>query len=121
MMFIIRSTGDKPGDGPIQIKAMRKTPERIPGGAGKTDYFCVGKSNAITALRSRGWEVVELRDGWYEDDTGGGIAIFGQGRYWEVRDTPFSVKEAVGPEGETAPSASPEADLVNVRGAIFGV
>ena len=53
----------------------------------------------MAALRASGWEVVELRDGWYEDDRGGGIAISGQGKYWEIRDTPFTVKEAVGPGG----------------------
>jgi hypothetical protein len=121
MMFIVRCLGDKPIAPPIEIKAVRKTPQFVPGGVGKTDYFCVGEAAAITALRGEGWEVVELRDGWYQDDAGGGIAISGQGKYWEVRDTPFTVKDAVRPAGETAAPAGAETELVNVRRAIFGV
>ena len=121
MMFIVRSLGDKPVAPPIEVKAVRKTPQLVPGGAGKTDYFCVGEAAAMTALRAAGWDVVELRDGWYQDDAGGGIAISGQGKYWEVRDTPFTVKEAVNPASKAASPAGAEADLVNVRRAIFGV
>jgi len=44
----------------------------------------------------------------------------GQGRYWEIRDTLFTVKDAAGP-AETAASSKAEAEHVNVRGAIFGV
>ncbi len=33
-----------------------------------------------------------VHDGWYADDTGGGVAIWGQGRHWEIRDTPFTVR-----------------------------
>jgi hypothetical protein len=121
MMFIVRSRGERPQAASIAIKAVRKTPAIIPDGAGKTDYFCVGDAEAMAALRAAGSEVVELRDGWYEDDAGGGVAIWGQGKYWEVRDTPFTVKEAAGPAAGEARSAEPAGDLVNVRGAIFGV
>jgi hypothetical protein len=120
MMFIIRSAGEKPCAAAILIKAVRKTPAIVAGAAGKTDYFCVGEPEAIAALRALGREVVELRDGWYEDDAGGGIAISGHGKYWEVRDTPFTVREAVGPAAEPAPSGAADGDLVNVRGAVFG-
>lgn len=119
MMFIIRSTGDRPNLAAIVIKAVRTTPAIVADGAGKTDYFCVGDAEAIAALRAKGWEIVELRDGWYEDDAGGGIAISGHGKYWEVRDTPFSVTEAVRPAAEGGQPAA-EGDHVNVRGAIFG-
>jgi hypothetical protein len=44
----------------------------------------------------------------------------GQGRYWEIRDTLFTVKDAAG-RAETAASSKAEAEHVNVRGAIFGV
>ena len=122
MMFIIRSAGDRPtGAAPVQIKLVRRTPALVADGAGKTDYFCVGEAETVTALRAEGWEVVELRDGWYEDDAGGGIAISGHGKYWELRDTPFTVAEAVGPVGEPGSPGCPEKDLVNVRRAIFGV
>lgn len=122
MMFIVRSRGEKPGTALVQIKATRRTPEIVPGGAGKTDYFCVGEAEAMAALRAAGREVVELRDGWYADDAGGGVAIFGHGRYWEVRDTPFTVKESVGPGGASVRAGEAEkGEQVNVRGAIFGV
>jgi hypothetical protein len=120
MMFIVRGAGDEPDSAAIRIKAVRKTPAIVPNARGKTDYFCIGQAEAMATLSVKGWEIVELRDGWYEDDAGGGIAISGHGRYWEVRDTPFTVKEAVGTEAETA-GPHGEADLVNVRGAIFGV
>ncbi|HYM71825.1 MAG TPA: hypothetical protein VET89_02515 [Stellaceae bacterium] len=121
MMFIIRSGGDEPSAASIQVKAVRKTPAIVSDGSGKIDYFCVGEAEAMAALRTQGWEIVELRDGWYDDDAGGGIGISGHGKYWEVRDTPFTVKEAVGPAGEASGTGAGNGDMVNVRGAIFGV
>jgi hypothetical protein len=120
MMFIIRSPGEAPTLPAIAVKASRMTPATVPGGIGKTDYFCVGETDSLAALREAGWEVTELRDGWYAGDNGGGVAISGHGRYWEIRDTLFTVKEAVGPT-DTAASGGADADLVNVRRAIFGV
>ncbi|HEU0217427.1 MAG TPA: hypothetical protein VFQ90_12260 [Stellaceae bacterium] len=119
MMFIIRSDAGTPTLAGVQVKVSRKTPEIVPTGAGKTDYFCVGETQAMAALRAEGWDVVELRDGWYADDAGGGVGISGHGRYWEVRDTPLTVKEAVGPAD--APAATEGGEEVNVRKAIFGV
>jgi hypothetical protein len=119
MMFIIRSDAGTPALAGVQIKVSRKTPEIVPMGAGKIDYFCVGKTEAMATLRAEGWEVIELRDGWYADDTGGGVGISGHGRYWEVRDTPLTVKEAVEPAD--APTAAEGGEEVNVRKAIFGV
>jgi len=119
MMFIIRSF-ERPPPTSAVVKVVRRTPAIIPQGAGKTDYFCVGQGEDIAALSAEGWETVELHDGWYEDGTGGGVAISGHGKYWEVRDTPFTVKESGGPAeeaGGTAVSDKP----VNVRGAVFGV
>jgi hypothetical protein len=120
MMFIVRTGGKAPTGPAIDVKASRRTPDAVSGGASKTDYFCVGDAEAVAALRAGASDVVELRDGWYAGDNGGGIAISGHGRYWEIRDTLFTVKEAVGPAGTTAP-ADASAELVNVRGAIFGV
>ncbi len=119
MMFIIRSAAGMPEFAGMQLKVSRKTPEIVPSAVGKIDYFCVGTTEAIAALRAEGWDVVELRDGWYADDAGGGVGISGHGRYWEVRDTPLTVKEAVGPAD--APVAAEGSDAVNVRKAIFGV
>ena len=117
MMFIIRSGGEWPVRSDIEVKLSRDTPSAVAAAAGKTDFFCVGEADAITALRDAGWNVVELHDGYYEDGVGGGIAIWGQGRYWEIRDTPFTVREASGPGGAAAPR---EGEHVEVRRAIFG-
>ena len=121
MMFIIRTGSDLPALAGITLKIRRRTPDTVSNAAGKTDYFCVGDEAAITVLREQGLDIVELRDGWYADDSGGGVGISGHGRFWEVRDTPFSVKEAVGPARTTASTQDGTAEQVNVRGAIFGV
>ncbi len=104
----------------MDVKLSRTTPPIVPDATGKTDFFCVGEADSMAALRASGWTIVELHDGYYEDGKGGGVAIWGQGKYWEIRDTPFTIKEAVGP---TAPAEAPaaEGEQVNVRGAIFGV
>ena len=120
MMFIVRSGGARPEAPGIQAKLSRQTPANLPDAVGKIDHFCTGEAPAIAALRAAGWTVVELHDGYYEDGKGGGVAIWGQGRYWEIRDTPFTVTEAVGPAGGSD-AAAKESEHVNVRGAIFGV
>jgi hypothetical protein len=119
MMFVVRSAGEKPEMPGIAVKLSRDTPAIVKEGAGKTDFFCVGEEAAIASLRDAGVQVVELRDGYYEDGRGGGVAIWGQGKYWEIRDTPFTVKEAIGPaaDSEAAPA---EGEHVEVRRAIFG-
>jgi hypothetical protein len=118
MMFIIRSP-ERPPPTFVDIKVVRRTPAIVAQGAGKTDYFCVGEGEDIGALRAGGWEIVDLRDGWYEDDAGGGIAIFG--KYWEVRETPFTVKESFVPTKTMAGVAAASDEPVYVRGAVFGV
>ena len=120
MMFIVRTSGDLPVLTGVALKAQRRTPGMVPNAAGKIDYFCVADEAAVATLHDRGFDVVRLRDGWYADERGGGIVIFGHGRFWEVRDTPFTVKEAVGPAA-TATSSRADAEQVNVRVAIFGV
>jgi len=97
MMFIVRTRGERPRDSCVQIALARKTPSLVSDGADLIDLFCVGDDNAADQLREQGWDVVTLRDGWYQGDGEGGVAIWGHGKYWEVRDTPFSVKEAAGP------------------------
>jgi hypothetical protein len=121
MMFIVRGAASAPNVAAVQVKLTRQTPAIVFGGAGKTDHFCVGDPEAVAALRVDGWEIVELRDGWYADDSGGGVAISGQGKYWEVRDTPFTVKEAVGPGGDASSATDGADEQVNVRREIFGV
>jgi hypothetical protein len=119
MMIIARSSEALPGAPGITVKLRRPTPASVKDGVGKTDYFCVGEAAAIAALREAGREVVELRDGYYEDGKGGGVAIWGQGRYWEIRSDPLTVIDAVGPSGAAQPAA-PGAEHVEVRRAIFG-
>jgi len=118
-MFIIRSDAGMPAPTDVHVKVSRRTPEIVRSGAGKTDYFCVGAPETMEALRRKGLDVVELRDGWYADDAGGGVGISGHGSYWEIRDTPLTVKEAIGPAD--APGAVEGGEEVNVRKAIFGV
>ena len=98
---------------------MRRTPSLVASEPGQTDLFCVGDESEAVRFGERGWTVVRLRDGWYADDGEGGVAVWGQGAYWEVRDTPFSVKEAVGPAGEVA-SPDEGAETLDVRKGIFG-
>jgi hypothetical protein len=120
MMFIVRSSGKPPETVGIVVKLSRTTPSIVPDAAGKTDFFCVGETEAMAALRALGCTIAELHDGYYEDGRGGGVGIWGQGKYWEIRDTHFTVKEAVGPT-TSAVAGQVEGETVNVRGAIFGV
>jgi hypothetical protein len=119
MMIVIRSNRAPPQVAGIAVKLRRRTPGSVAGGAEKTDFFCVGEAAAIDALRAAGCDIVALRDGYYEDDRGGGVAIWGQGRYWEIRSDPFTVAEAVGPSGAAQPAAG-DPEQVAVRRAIFG-
>jgi len=123
-MFIVRRRGERPADGylapGIRIAAVRQTPGIVAEHADQIDLFCVGDDAAPEALEAQGWSVVRPRDGWYQADGEGGVAIWGQGTFWEVRDTPFSVREAVGPASDTAADED-DGGEVNVRRAIFGV
>ena len=112
MMFIVRVRDGGPR--PPLMKMIRRTPPIVPDSAGMVDFFCVGDPDAA---RATGITVVPVHDGWYADDIGGGVAIWGQGLYWEVRETPFRVKEACGPANKESSAA--EDDVVNVRAAIF--
>ena len=120
MMFIVRSSTGRPEANGLQVKLARATPATVKDAAGKTDFFCLADAAVIAGLRDKGLQVVELRDGYYEDGRGGGVAIWGQGRYWEIRSEPLTVVEACGPGGESGASPK-EGEHVNVRGAIFGV
>lgn len=114
MIFIVRT---EPGRAPaLKVKMTRRTPSIVPDSAGRADYFCLGDPDAA---RAANLPVVPVHDGWYADDTGGGMAIWGQGMFWEVRDTPFTVKEACGPEAWPTRPPQSEGDDVNVRQAIF--
>jgi hypothetical protein len=114
MIFIVRTESGKMP--PLETKMVRKTPAIVPDSGGKTDYFCLGDPETAKA---EGLPVAAVHDGWYADDSGGGMAIWGQGMFWEVRDTPFSVRQACGPEAWPVDLRHDRDALVNVRQAIF--
>jgi len=76
MIYVVR-TPPAPG-----VRCVMQRRSRVEPGA--TDYFCVSDDENIAPLH----------DGWYPDDTGGGAAVWGNGRYWEIRSTPFEVTES---------------------------
>ncbi|HEY1410794.1 MAG TPA: hypothetical protein VGF36_01575 [Rhodopila sp.] len=114
MIFIVRTGPGRVPD--FAIKMTRQTPDTAPDSAGRRDFFCLGDPEAA---KSAGWPVVPVHDGWYDDDATGGMAIWGQGMFWEVRDTPFVVKEACGPEAWPADPLSGQTEDINLRQAIF--
>jgi hypothetical protein len=124
MMFLVRAQGDWQACWPEEVRAriavVRRTPSIVREADDQTDLFCVGEEAEADRLRDLGLQVILLRDGWYEDDTGGGVAIWGQGVYWEIRDTPLTVKEAVGPATGTGPDGE-GGETLDVRRGIFGV
>jgi len=111
-MFVIRNDGAVPAG--QEVKLTRRTPAIVAADAACVDWFCLGDPEAA---RHAGHNVVALHDGWYADDAGGGVAIFGP--YWEIRDTPFSVREAA-PDPGLARQQHGGEEVVNVRKAIFG-
>jgi hypothetical protein len=115
MMFIIRTTGERPSGTGFTIRLARRTPALVSGGT--CDFFCDGDPGVANGQQLN---VVPVHDGWYADDTGGGVAIWGQGRFWEIRDTPFTVRETSA-EGPLQSDEARDGDVVNVRQAIFGV
>lgn len=112
MMFIIRTAGETPTGAGFTVRLIRRTPAT----EGSRDFFCDGDPGA-----ARVFNVVPLHDGWYADDTGGGVAVWGQGRFWEIRDTPFTVRESSAEVTESPESKTSDGEDVNVRQAIFGV
>jgi hypothetical protein len=112
-MFVIRNDGTPPAA--LEVKLRRRTPAIVEASTNQVDWFCLGDPEIA---RRAGHTVVALHDGWYADDTGGGVAIFGP--YWEIRDTPFTVREAAPDPVPEAQQARDTADIVNVRKAIFG-
>ena len=114
MIFIVRTVSAQPP--PLDIKMVRQTPSIVPDSAEKADFFCLGDPEAA---KTAGWSVTPVHDGWYADDGAGGMAIWGQGMFWEVRDTPFTVKQACGPEAWPPGIKHDKATEVNVRQVIF--
>ena len=79
MMAIVRASEQWrdtwPPNADVRIALVRQTPSIVATDVGQTDLFCVGEDAAFERFRERGWNVVTLRDGWYEDDDEGGVAI----------------------------------------------
>lgn len=116
MMFIIRNNGETLSGTGFSMRLARRTPALASGGT--HDFFCDGDPGAARAL---GLHVVPVHDGWYADDTGGGVAVWGQGKFWEIRDTPFTIRESSAGAPPLVSGAAGEDEPVNVRKAIFGV
>jgi hypothetical protein len=114
MIFIIRTLRHNAPD--FDIKMTRRTPAIVSDSTGQHDHFCRGDPEAATQA---GWTVVAVHDGWYADDQGGGMAIWGQGMFWEVRNTPFTVQQASGPDDWPSDPRHADDGEVNVRQAIF--
>ena len=93
MIFVVRTVQGQPPphDTSVRIVLARATPALVAVAPGQRDVFCVGAEDGPDRLRAEGWNVVALHDGWYADDQAGGVAVWGNGRYWEVRVTPFDV------------------------------
>ena len=123
MIFIVRAIGDWaacwPNPPRVRIALTRRTPVLVADADDQIDLFCIGDEAVADGLQAAGWTVVPLRDGWYEDDRGGGVAVWGQGAYWEIRDTPFTIKEASGPT--LASDSASGGETLDVRRGIFGV
>jgi hypothetical protein len=92
VIFVVRTLDAHPPPDPrVRIVQIRATPPLVAAGPGQQDVFCVGDESESDRLQAEGWNVVRLHDGWYADDEAGGVAVWGNGRYWEVRATPFDV------------------------------
>jgi hypothetical protein len=117
MMFIIRTSAAAPNGDGFTVRLARRTPTLV-ATADTRDFFCDGDPEAA---REQQFNVVAVHDGWYADDTGGGVAVWGQGRFWEIRDTPFTVRET-SVDATTRPAdEATDREIINVRQAIFGV
>ncbi len=86
MIFIVRTRDRTPTRGDVSIVHAREHPSGL-----ERDLFCVGDEALLERLRDDGYSIVPLHDGWYADESGGGVAVWGNGRYGEVRSTPFDV------------------------------
>ena len=116
MIFIVRTDIPDPELPDVTIRMVRRTPPLVAASKTLVDVFCEGDPEAA---QSAGLTVLSVHDGWYADDTGGGMAIWGQGLFWEVRDTPFTVRSACGPEAWPPKLDHDQDAAVNVRQAIF--
>ncbi len=114
MIFIIRTDDGRVP--PFDVKMARETPAIVADRPGQSDYFCLGDPDAAQQM---GWSVTLVHDGWYADDDKGGMAIWGHGLFWEVRDTPFTVREACGSPPTQLKREDGSDSQLDIRQAIF--
>jgi hypothetical protein len=91
-LFILRTTDPPPAQ--VEVVLARHTPPIVRTEANQHDYFCLAATPIIDRLSSQGWPVIPVHDGWYDDDSGGGLAVWANARHFELRDTLFTVREA---------------------------
>ena len=90
-LVIVRTIGPPPPG--VAIVLARQTPVGVRTAQGERDYFCLPDDATRDQLAADGSSIVPVHDGWYDDDTGGGVAVWGNGRYFELRDTLFTVRQ----------------------------
>ena len=90
-LFILRTTGPPPPD--LEVQLARQTPPLVRTADNQRDYFCLADEATINRLAAQGWPVVPVHDGWYDNDSGGGLAVWGNARYFELRDTLFTARQ----------------------------
>jgi hypothetical protein len=88
VIFLLRASDSHLGRTDIRVVHSRKHP---PLDERERDLFCVAAEPVLESLRDAGSAIVLLHDGWYPDEQGGGVAVWGHGRYWEVRSSPFDI------------------------------
>jgi hypothetical protein len=86
VIFVVRARDDTGVHGAVRVVHTRREPTRE-----ERELFCVGAEGLMQRLHEEGYALVALHDGWYPDERGGGVAVWGNGRYWEVRSSPFDV------------------------------
>jgi hypothetical protein len=118
LLFIVRSVAPLSD---LHVKLARGTPEMVRTAEGQQDYFVLGDQALMDRLAAEGARVVPLKDGWYADDKGGGVAVWGGGRFFELRSTMFSVRECIRPDTvvSSEETGSPQ-ETFNIRRAILG-
>jgi hypothetical protein len=89
-LVILRGTGPPPPG--AQVVLARHTPPIVRTAANQRDYFCLADDPTLDRLSAAGWLVTPVHDGWYDNDTGGGLAVWANARHFELRDTLFTAR-----------------------------
>ena len=119
MIFILRMIAGQAVPDSLDVLSIRATPPTVADGTGLIDFFCAADDAARDSLIGQGLNLVALTDGWYADDGGGGVAVWGAGEHWEVRDTLFTVTSHSG-IAKASRTADRNSETTNIRDAILG-